>query len=60
MQYGAKMHATDGEEISPGRLLVEWDPYTRAILTETGGVVDLHDHRAGRKAMVIFHRSADW
>ncbi len=23
-------------------------------------LVDLHDHRAGRKALVVFHRSADW
>lgn len=25
-----------------------------------GESVDLHEHRAGRKALVVFHRSADW
>jgi DNA-directed RNA polymerase subunit beta' len=41
--YGAKLHVKDGEEISPGAFLVEWDPYTRAILTEFGGTLELHD-----------------
>ena len=27
---------------------------------QTGEPVDLHAHRAGRKALVVFHRSADW
>ncbi len=25
-----------------------------------GAVVDLHAHRAGRPALVVFHRSARW
>jgi hypothetical protein len=25
-----------------------------------GRPIDLHEHRAGRKALVVFHRSADW
>jgi peroxiredoxin len=25
-----------------------------------GGAVDLHAARGGRKALVVFHRSADW
>ena len=25
-----------------------------------GEQVSLHDHRAGRKGLVVFHRSADW
>ena len=25
-----------------------------------GATVDLHAARAGRKALVVFHRSADW
>jgi DNA-directed RNA polymerase subunit beta' len=41
--YGAKLLVTDGEEIAPGRALVEWDPYTRAILTEHTGTVELHE-----------------
>ncbi|MDH3462410.1 MAG: hypothetical protein OEM32_02130 [Acidimicrobiia bacterium] len=27
---------------------------------QSGTMVDLHQHRAGRRALVIFHRSADW
>lgn len=25
-----------------------------------GTTIDLHEHRAGRRALVVFHRSADW
>lgn len=27
---------------------------------QSGSPIDLHGHRAGRKALVVFHRSADW
>lgn len=27
---------------------------------QTGTVVDLHAHRAGRRALFVVHRSADW
>ena len=27
---------------------------------QSGATVDLHTARAGRKALVIFHRSAEW
>jgi len=27
---------------------------------QTGHPVDLHERRAGRKALIVFHRSADW
>ena len=27
---------------------------------QTGTVVDLHAARAGRRAVVVFHRSAEW
>lgn len=30
-------------------------------LSDQGGaLVNLHEHRAGRKALVVFHRSAGW
>jgi len=41
--YGATVKVTDGQEIQPGTLLVEWDPYTFAILTEMGGEVEFKD-----------------
>jgi len=27
---------------------------------QKGGLVDLHEHRAGRPALVVFYRSAEW
>ncbi len=27
---------------------------------QSGRPVDLHEYRAGRSAMLVFHRSADW
>jgi DNA-binding XRE family transcriptional regulator len=35
--YGAKLKVEDGAVVQLGRVLVEWDPYTFAILTEIGG-----------------------
>jgi peroxiredoxin len=31
-----------------------------ALPDQTGTVVDLHRARAGRRALVVFHRSAEW
>ncbi|MFQ6673281.1 MAG: DNA-directed RNA polymerase subunit beta' [Fidelibacterota bacterium] len=41
--YGAVLKVRDGETIEPGALLVEWDPYTFAILTEQSGAVVFED-----------------
>ena len=30
------------------------------LLDQTGAPVDLHAARAGRKAIVVFYRSAEW
>ena len=27
---------------------------------QSGGLVDLHEQRAGRPALVVFYRSAEW
>jgi peroxiredoxin len=27
---------------------------------QTGALVDVHTHRAGRPALVVFYRSAEW
>src|SRR5207245_2572478 len=34
--YGAKVKLNDGDPVQLGQVLVEWDPYTFAILTEIG------------------------
>src|SRR5213594_3698770 len=41
--YGAALKVSDGQQVEPGALLVEWDPYTLPILTEVGGQVHLKD-----------------
>ncbi|MEE9231546.1 MAG: DNA-directed RNA polymerase subunit beta' [Acidobacteriota bacterium] len=41
--YGATLKVADGQEVQPGTMLVEWDPYTFAILTESTGTVDFRD-----------------
>ena len=30
------------------------------LADQTGRAVDLHEHRAGRRGLVVVHRSADW
>jgi len=41
--YGSTLKVQDGEEVKPGHVLVEWDPYTSAILTEIGGRIEYRD-----------------
>ena len=41
--YGSTIKVSDGQEVEPGQELVEWDPFTSAILTEVGGNVDFRD-----------------
>jgi DNA-directed RNA polymerase subunit beta' len=41
--YGAKLMIKEGQTIKPGQKLVEWDPYTFAILTEGGGTAVFKD-----------------
>jgi DNA-directed RNA polymerase subunit beta' len=41
--YGSTIKVSDGQEVVPGQELVEWDPFTSAILTEVGGTVAFRD-----------------
>jgi len=41
--YGAKLKVQDGDKVTGGRTLVEWDPYTLAILTDASGLVKFGD-----------------
>jgi DNA-directed RNA polymerase subunit beta' len=41
--YGARMKVADGDKITRGQRIAEWDPYTRPILTEVEGVVGYED-----------------
>ena len=41
--YGAHLKVSDGQPIEPDQVLVEWDPYTRSIITEKTGIVRFKD-----------------
>ncbi len=45
--YGARLKVEDGQPVTVGLLLAEWDPYTFSILTETGGEVKYKDVTPG-------------
>jgi len=53
--YGAKLKVGDGDHVQLGQVLVEWDPYTFAILTEIGGAVQFKDLQEG----VTLHEEVD-
>ena len=41
--YGAHLKVEDGATVKAGQVLMEWDPFTNAILTEHGGMVHFRD-----------------
>ena len=45
--YGARLRVEDGQPVTLGQTMVEWDPYTFSILTETGGTVQFKDLQPG-------------
>jgi DNA-directed RNA polymerase subunit beta' len=53
--YGAKVKVADGDAVQLGQVLLEWDPYTFAILTEIGGTVQFKDLQDG----VTLHEEVD-
>jgi DNA-directed RNA polymerase subunit beta' len=53
--YGASLKVVDGQEVHPGDLLVQWDPYSFAILTEAGGHINFKDIIEG----VTIHEERD-
>ncbi len=40
---GAHLKVDDGDVIKRGQRLAEWDPYSRSIISEIGGVVEFED-----------------
>src|SRR5580698_4201771 len=53
--YGAKVKVTEGGPVAMGEALVEWDPYTFAILTEIGGTAQFKDLQEG----ITLHEEVD-
>src|SRR5438132_956308 len=45
--YGAKVKVNEGDQVQLGQVMVEWEPYTFAILTEIGGTVQFKDLQEG-------------
>ncbi|HYL69633.1 MAG TPA: DNA-directed RNA polymerase subunit beta' [Candidatus Limnocylindria bacterium] len=45
--YGARLKVEDGQPVTLGQTMVEWDPYTFSILTETAGTVQFKDLQPG-------------
>ena len=43
LQYGAKLHFKDGDKVTAGTVLVEWDPYTIPVIAEVAGRVHYVD-----------------
>ena len=43
LTYGSHLRVHEGDVVEPDQELVEWDPFTSAILTEIGGTVEFHD-----------------
>ena len=41
--YGAHLRVKDGQQVEPGQILVEWDPYTFSIVTEGAGQIRFKD-----------------
>jgi DNA-directed RNA polymerase subunit beta' len=48
IQYGARLKVEEGDKVKRGQRLAEWDPYTRPILTEVDGTVELEDLLEGQ------------
>src|SRR5207244_11145842 len=53
--YGAKLKVNEGDQVQLGQVMVEWDPYTFAILTEIGGTVQFKDLQEG----ITLHEEVD-
>ena len=46
--YGAHVHVKDGQKVKEDDLLVRWDPFTFAILSEVSGTVKFQDLKEGK------------
>ena len=43
IQYGARLKVDDGDKVTRGQRIAEWDPYSRPILTEIDGIIGMED-----------------
>ena len=47
VMYGAKLRVSDGQPVTQPQVLIEWDPFTFSILTESEGNCHFHDLQEG-------------
>ena len=45
--YGALIRVQEGEQVTPGTVLLEWDPFANPILTEVAGTIKFGDITEG-------------
>ena len=45
--YGARLRVEEGQAVTVGQILAEWDPFTFSILTEIGGNIQFKDLQPG-------------
>jgi DNA-directed RNA polymerase subunit beta' len=45
--YGARLRVDEGQPVTVGQILAEWDPFTFSILTEVGGNIQFKDLQPG-------------
>ncbi len=45
--YGAKLRVEDGQQVSRNQIMIEWDPFTFSILTESEGTCVFHNLQEG-------------
>ncbi|MGM0574934.1 MAG: DNA-directed RNA polymerase subunit beta' [Myxococcota bacterium] len=46
--YGARIYVRDGEEVTKGQVIAEWDPWSIPVLTEHAGTVRFGDITEGK------------
>ena len=53
VSYGAKLRVDDGDKVTRGLRLADWDPYTIPILTEVEGKIKFEDLQEGFSMQVV-------
>ena len=48
LERGAKLQVNDGDEVSNGEILFNWDPHSLQIIAETDGQAQFHDLKLGQ------------
>ncbi|MBI5455143.1 MAG: DNA-directed RNA polymerase subunit beta' [Deltaproteobacteria bacterium] len=46
--YGARLRVKEGQKVTPGTIIADWDPYTIPIITEVTGIVRFGDIEEGK------------